>query len=103
MPIMESMLSDLITHDRECLTREDPKDPFVFACSKSSSHLIRLHERDGAGHWAPEYPTWIGDTYGSDPISWFFWDGETMTPLTDAKEAIEVLYEECAKIGLTPE
>ncbi len=73
-------------------------------CSASSTHLIRLTERDGAGHWAPQYPTWIGDSYGaSQPISWFFWDGEVMTPLANAQEAIEVLYEECAKIGLTPE
>jgi hypothetical protein len=104
LPILKSMLSDLITHDRMTLRGEDPSIPFVFACSASSTHLIRLTEHDGAGHWAPQYPTWIGDTYiSSQPISWFFWDGETMTPLANSDEAIEVLYEECAKIGLTPE
>ncbi len=102
MPVLQSMVSDLITHDRHTLAGEDPATPFVFAVSASSTHLIRLRDRDRR-HWAPEFPTWIGDCYGANqPISWFLWDGERMLPLSDYKEAIEVLYEECAKIGLTP-
>ena len=103
MPILRGHISDLITHDRHTLSGENPETPFVFAVSPTSTHLIRLTERDGAKHWAPQYPTWIGDEYPTGPISWFLWDGQAMIPLKDHKEAIEVLYEECAKIGLTPE
>jgi len=83
---------DLLVHDRRHLRKRDPEKPFLWVLRDSGTHIVdpEWTEREhGCMSW--EHPAHIEQSSGSDCCLWYWWDGYSLTQLSDASDAKEHL------------
>lgn len=98
---LRGMMSDLITHDKASLVGADVNLPFAFAVRSNGTHLVRIIDHDGVGHMSYDYPGFVGDSFASEPVQWYWWDGQELKELPTYTEAARLLRVECSKRGIS--